>query len=98
MSCENTNWPEYMMGNPGEKIPVSQRIHVQVGDTSRYAISYCRSNCYITVLAKLPDTTEPQYKKTRHGPLAAEKITLNMMEQECAHFRGCMDRLRDLIA
>lgn len=47
---------------------------------------------------RLENILRPQYKKTRHGPLAAENITLNMMEQECAHFRGWMDRLRELIA
>jgi hypothetical protein len=47
-----------MMGNSWEKIPVSQKIHVQVGDTSKHDISYAGSSGYITVLAKLPDTTE----------------------------------------
>ncbi|NNM68674.1 MAG: DUF4276 family protein [Gallionella sp.] len=41
---------------------------------------------------------QPSYKKTRHGPLAAEKITLSTMEQECLHFRGWMTKLRTLIA
>jgi hypothetical protein len=35
MSCANTNLPEYMMGNPGRKTPVSQKIHVQAGDTHK---------------------------------------------------------------
>jgi len=39
----------------------------------------------------------PRYKKTRHGPLAAEKITLNTMEQECLHFKDWMNSLRGLI-
>ena len=38
----------------------------------------------------------PIYKKTRHGPLAAEKVTLATMEQECLHFRGWLGRLRSL--
>lgn len=38
----------------------------------------------------------PGYKKTRHGPLAAERITLGVMERECPHFHGWMDRLRAL--
>lgn len=62
MSGANTNWPEYMMGNSCEKIPVSQKNHVQVGDTLKHAISYSRSNCYITVLAKFPDTTGILFK------------------------------------
>ncbi len=40
----------------------------------------------------------PKYKKTRHGPLAAERVTLARMEQECAHFRGWMTKLRGLSA
>lgn len=47
---------------------------------------------------RLENILEPKYKKTRHGPLAAEKITLNVMEQECVHFKNWMDRLRKLIA
>ena len=47
---------------------------------------------------RLENILQPKYKKTRHGPLAAEKITLNMIEQECTHFRGWMDRLRGLMA
>jgi len=47
---------------------------------------------------RLEDILRPQYKKTRHGPLAAEKITINVMEQECVHFKGWMNRLRGLIA
>jgi hypothetical protein len=42
------------------------------------------------------DILTPSYKKTRHGPLAAERITLEVIERECAHFRGWMDRLRAL--
>lgn len=51
------------MGNLGEKTPVSQKIHVQVGDTHKHTISYARSTCYITVLAKLSDTTESIQRK-----------------------------------
>lgn len=47
---------------------------------------------------RLEDILQPSYKKTRHGPLAAEKITLSTMEQECLHFRGWMIKLRTLIA
>ena len=52
------------MGNPEEKTPVSQEIHVQIGDTPKHTISYSRSTCYITVWAKLPDTTDGNYIKT----------------------------------
>lgn len=46
---------------------------------------------------RLENILNPKYKKTRHGPLAAEKITLSKMEQECAHFKSWMSRLRGLI-
>lgn len=37
-----------------------------------------------------------RYKKTRHGPLAAQRITLETIEQECLHFRSWMESLRAL--
>ncbi|MFA5517013.1 MAG: DUF4276 family protein [Desulfuromonadales bacterium] len=45
---------------------------------------------------RLENLLEPKYKKTRHGPLAAERITLSAMERECVHFRVWMDTLRRL--
>lgn len=57
------------------------------------------NNSYETKPSKrLENILSPQYKKTRHGPLAAEKITLSVMEQECLHFKGWMDKLRGLIS
>lgn len=47
---------------------------------------------------RLENILSPKYKKTRHGPLAAERVTLSRMEQECAHFRGWMTELRGLSA
>lgn len=46
---------------------------------------------------RLENILEPKYKKIHHGPLAALKVTLSAMEQECAHFRGWMDSLRKRI-
>lgn len=46
--------------------------------------------------ARLKNILQPAYKKTRHGPLAAERITLAVIEQECAHFHGWMEKLRGL--
>lgn len=46
---------------------------------------------------RLENILEPKYKKTRHGPIAAQKITLPVMELECVHFRGWMASLRELI-
>ena len=37
-----------------------------------------------------------KYRKTRHGPLAAERVTLAVMERECVHFRGWLEKLRGL--
>jgi len=45
---------------------------------------------------RLENLLHPKYHKTRHGPLAAERITLAVMERECTHFRGWMDMLRGL--
>ena len=45
---------------------------------------------------RLEKLLQPGYRKTRHGPLAAERITLAVMEQECPHFHGWMNRLRAL--
>ncbi|MBL1319890.1 MAG: DUF4276 family protein [Methylophaga sp.] len=38
----------------------------------------------------------PKYKKTRHGPLIAKKITLSVMEQECKHFSHWVQKLRSI--
>ena len=45
---------------------------------------------------RLENLLKPAYKKTRHGPLAAERITLVTIETECLHFRGWMEKLRAL--
>lgn len=46
--------------------------------------------------SRLEKLLQPTYKKTRHGPLAAEKVTLATMEQECLHFREWLAKLRGL--
>ena len=38
----------------------------------------------------------PKYHKTRHGPLLAQEITLEVIERECPHFKEWMDKLRAL--
>lgn len=45
---------------------------------------------------RLEDNLSPRYKKTLHGPLAAEKITLSAIERECKHFREWMEKLRNV--
>lgn len=45
---------------------------------------------------RLGELLIPKYKKTRHGPLAAERITLAVIEKECMHFHGWMEKLRGL--
>lgn len=55
------------------------------------------NDSYETKPAKrLENILHPTYKKTRHGPLAAEKVTLATMERECAHFRSWLEKLRSL--
>ncbi len=45
---------------------------------------------------RLGSLLQPKYQKTRHGPLGAERITLPVMETECAHFHEWMSKLRSL--
>ena len=45
---------------------------------------------------RLEDILSPKYKKTRHGPLIAEQVTLAEMERECLHFKGWLDQLRGM--
>ena len=45
---------------------------------------------------RLEDLLRPKYRKTIHGPRAAEHISLQVMERECVHFRTWMDALRKL--
>jgi len=58
MSCANTNLPECMMETHGVNPTVSQKTHVEIGDTHKQAVSYFQSTRYLTVCAELPDTTE----------------------------------------
>lgn len=46
--------------------------------------------------ARLCSILEPKYKKTRHGPIIASRIGLDVMERECFHFKTWMDWLRGL--
>lgn len=45
---------------------------------------------------RLEKLLHPAYKKVLHGPLAAQKITLEVIERECPHFKKWMDALRKL--
>jgi len=45
---------------------------------------------------RLEDLLDPKYRKTSHGPRAAERITLEVMERECLHFKAWLDKLRGL--
>mgnify|MGYP001627453516 CR=1 FL=1 len=45
---------------------------------------------------RLETLLKPAYKKTRHGPLAAQEIGLPAIERECPHFKGWLDKLRSL--
>ena len=46
--------------------------------------------------SRLESLLQPSYKKVRHGPLAAGRVTLATMEAECPHFRSWMTKLRSL--
>jgi hypothetical protein len=55
------------------------------------------NNSYATKPSKrLEQLLHPRYKKTTHGPRAALRISLETLERECSHFRGWMNRLREL--
>ena len=45
---------------------------------------------------RLESLLHPKYKKTMHGPRAAERISLEVIEKECRHFKTWMDALRSL--
>jgi len=45
---------------------------------------------------RLENLLHPKYQKTLHGPRAAERITLEVIERECRHFKAWMDSLRKL--
>ncbi len=45
---------------------------------------------------RLENLLHPKYKKTTHGPRAAARISLEVMECECPHFHRWMNRLRGL--
>jgi hypothetical protein len=45
---------------------------------------------------RLENLLRPAYKKTTHGPRAAQRITLEVIERECKHFKAWMDALRKL--
>ena len=45
---------------------------------------------------RLENSLHPKYKKTIHGPRAAQHITLEVIEKECKHFKSWMDALRNL--
>lgn len=45
---------------------------------------------------RLEGLLHPKYRKTTHGPRAAEHISLEVIERECRHFKTWMDALRSL--
>lgn len=45
---------------------------------------------------RLESALTPTYRKTMHGPRAAQRVTLEVIERECAHFHDWMNRLRAL--
>lgn len=45
---------------------------------------------------RLEQILQPKYRKTRHGPLLAKKISLAKIEAECPHFHAWLNKLRAL--
>ena len=45
---------------------------------------------------RLEDPLHPQYQKTTHRPRAAERISSEIIESECKHFKAWMDTVRRL--
>lgn len=45
---------------------------------------------------RLENLLRPSYRKTRHAPLAAKRIGLELIEAECHHFHDWVDKLRGL--
>ena len=53
------------------------------------------NNSFETAPSKrLESLLKPKYRKARHGPLIAQKITLEVIERNCPHFKEWMDKLR----
>lgn len=81
--CTEPEWPTYRQQLAAVRTAFPTPEHI--------------NNSYETKPAKrLENILHPTYKKTRHGPLAAEKVTLATMERECAHFRLWIEKLRSL--
>ena len=45
---------------------------------------------------RLENLLHPTFRKSTHGPRAAESISLEVMEKECRHFKAWMNALRAL--
>jgi hypothetical protein len=57
----------------------------------------CINDGYETKPSKrLENALSPKYHKTRHGPLAAQRITLGVIEKQCHHFHEWLEKLRSL--
>ena len=75
------------MRNRREKPTVSQKIHVQVGDTHNNALSYYNSSCYIDVRPILPDTTGC-YCVTSRGNIMAKSNAERQAEYRIRHLKN----------
>lgn len=74
-----------------------QNASVLLGIRSSYPTPEHINDGYQTKPSKrLEILQQPTFRKTVHGPLAAEKITLTVIEAECPHFQSWMNRLRSL--
>lgn len=51
-----------------------------------------------TAPSKRLEQLKPRYRKVRHGPLAAARIGLDLIREQCPHFRRWYDRIATLPA
>lgn len=74
------------------------RLSTLQGIRNTFATPEHINNHYETKPSKrLEENLYPRYRKTRHGPMAAEKIGLTTIESECHHFHEWMEKLRGLM-
>jgi len=80
LSCTEPSWGEYLSRLKAIRGAAETPEHINDGYETKPS-------------RQLEKLLVPRYKKTRHGPLAAERITLATMERECVHFRSWLEKL-----
>lgn len=83
LSAVEPNWADRLSQLAGVRASVETPEHINDGYETKPS-------------KRLEGLLSPKYQKTLHGPRAAEHITLEVIERECAHFKTWMDALRKL--